>query len=86
MAKLTLEDHMKAIESSVECIAHVRRMAELDDLDMEEFDKALNDLCQQKHEMFADMGEVGVTLYGLKVILEAGKGEDLVKAMMEGEE
>lgn len=86
IAKISLERHMKAVESSVEVIAHVRRMAELDDLDMEEFDKALNDLCQQKHEKFSEMGEIGLALYGLKILLEAGKGKELVEAFMEGEE
>lgn len=86
MAKLTVEDHIRSVESSVEVIAHVRRMAELDDLDMDEFDKALNDLCQKKHEKLADMGELDVALYGLKILLEAGKGKELIKAMMEGDE
>ncbi len=77
--KLTLEDHIKAIERPIEIIAHVRRMAEVDGEDMERFDEMLNDLCSKKHEMFAEMGSTALALYGLKVIFDAGAGEELFK-------
>lgn len=80
--KLTLEDHINAIERPVEIIAHVRRMAEDDGEDMEKFDEMLNDLCNKKHEMFAKMGSAALTLYGLKVIFDAGEGEELLKDML----
>lgn len=78
---LTLEDHIKAIEKPIEVIAHVRRMAEVDGEDMEKFDARLNELCTEKHEMFEKMDEGGLALYGLKIILNAGEGEELLKDM-----
>lgn len=77
--KLTLEDHIKAVEKPIEVIAHVRRMAEFDGEDMEKFDARLNELCAEKHEMFASMDEIALALYGLKTILNAGRGEELAK-------
>lgn len=82
---VTIEQHIKACEKSVEIIAHVRRMAELDDTDMEEFDKALNALCDKYHDKFAKMDDLGVALYGMKVILEAGEGEKLMRILTEDE-
>lgn len=80
--KITLEDHIEAIERQVEIIAHVRRMAEVDGEDMEKFDEMLNDLCNKKHEMFAKMGSTALALYGLKVIFDAGEGEELFKDIL----
>ena len=80
--KITLEDHIEAIERPVEIIAHVRRMAEIDGEDMERFDEMLNDLCNKKHEMFAKMGSTALALYGLKVIFDAGEGEELFKDIL----
>lgn len=77
MERLTLEDHIKAIEKPIEVIAHVRRMAEVDGEDMEKFDARLNELCTEKHEMFASMDEMTLAIYGLKIILSAGRGEEL---------
>lgn len=80
--KFTLEDHINAIEKPIEIIAHVRRMAEIDGEDMEKFDEMLNDLCNKKHEMFAKMGSTALALYGLKVIFDAGEGEELFKDIL----
>lgn len=82
MERLTLEDHIKAIEKPIEVIAHVRRMAEVSGEDMEKFDEMLNDLCNEKHEMFAKMGDTALTLYGLKIILNAGRGEELLEDIL----
>ncbi|MEE0896843.1 MAG: hypothetical protein U0L88_04360 [Acutalibacteraceae bacterium] len=79
---LTLEDHIKAIEKPIEVIAHVRRMAEVDGEDMETFDARLNKLCAEKHEMFEKMGEVELALYGLRTIIEAGRGEELFRDIL----
>lgn len=81
MERLTLEDHIRAIEHSVEIIAHVRRMAEVDGLDMEKFDEMLNDLCNKKHKMFEGMDDITLAFYGLKVIFDAGEGKELLKDM-----
>ena len=78
----TLEDHINAIEKPIEIIAHVRRMAEVDGEDMEKFDAMLNDLCNKKHEMFAKMGSTALTLYSLKIILDAGESEELFKDIL----
>lgn len=83
---ITLEDHIKAIEKPIEVIAHVRRMAEVDGEDMDKFDARLNELCAEKHEMFASMDEVALALYGLKTILNAGKGKELFEDIMSNKE
>lgn len=83
---VVIADHMKALEKPVEIIAHIRRMAELDGADMEEFDERLNELCAKKHEMFAKMGDVEIALYGLKMIFDAGAGEKLAEALKNDEE
>ena len=75
----TINEHLKALEKPIEVIAHVRRMAEIDGTDMEEFDAKLNALCAKKHEKFANMGEGELALYALKVIFDAGRGEELAK-------
>ena len=76
---ITINEHLKALEKPIEVIAHVRRMAEIDGTDMEEFDAKLNALCAKKHEKFANMGEGELALYALKVIFDAGRGEELAK-------
>lgn len=86
MKKLTLDDHMKAVETEVEMIAHIRRVAEVDGLDMEEFDKRLNALCDKYHEKFAKMDELGLALHGFSVIVKAGFGDKLISEMMEDKE
>lgn len=86
MTKNTIEDYIRTLDRSVEIIAYIRRMAESDGLDTDEFDKALNNLCQKKHEMFAKMDKIALDIYGVKVIIEAGKGRELLEKMMEGEE
>ena len=83
---VTLEDHIKAIEGSVKIIAHVRRMAEVDGHDMEAFDTRLNELCNEYHEKFASMGEFELAIYGLQILLNAGKGKELFEDMMENKE
>jgi hypothetical protein len=85
MEKITLDEHIKGLEKPVEVIAHVRRMAEISGVDMEEFDAKLNELCTEKHKMFAKMDEAEVAIYGLKVILEAGKGKELFEDLFRGE-
>lgn len=78
----TLEDHIKAIEKPIEIIAHVRRMAEVDGEDMEKFDAKLNELCDEKHEMFAKMNDAKLALYGLKMIFDAGEGEEFFRDIL----
>lgn len=86
MERLTLDDHMKAIERHVEMIANIRRMAEVDELDMEEFDKRLNALCDKYHEKFAKMDELGLALHGFSVIVQAGLGDKLISDIMNDKE
>lgn len=84
--KLTIDEHIKAVDKPIEIIAHIRRMAELDGADMEKFDERLNELCAKKHEKFAKMGDVEIALYGLKMIFDAGAGEKLAEALRNDEE
>ena len=86
MERLTLDDHMKAIERHVEMIANIRRIAEVDELDMEEFDKRLNALCDKYHEKFAKMDELGLALHGFSVIVQAGLGDKLISDIMNDKE
>lgn len=71
-----MDTHIGACEGAVERIAHVRRMAEVSGADMEEFDERLNKLCSEKHEKYANMSDVELAIYGLKMIIEAGNFED----------
>lgn len=86
MAKNTIKDYMRSIDRAVETIAYIRRMAESDGLDMDEFDKALNDLCQKKHGIFAKMDKIAMGVYGVRIIIEAGKGREFLEKMMEGDD
>lgn len=83
---ITIEEHIKALEKPIEVIAHVRRMAELDGADMEKFDERLNELCAKKHEKFSEMDNIGIALYGLKMIFEAGAENKLMEALKDSEE
>lgn len=84
--KLTIDEHIKAVDKPIEVIAHVRRMAELEGADMEKFDEHLNELCEKKHEKFARMDDIELALYGLKMILDAGAGAKLAEALKKDEE
>lgn len=81
-----MDTYIGACESAVERIAHVRRMAEISGANMEEFDERLNKLCSEKHEKYANMGEVELAIYGLKMIIEAGNFQDFADFVAEEEE
>lgn len=86
MAKMTVDDCIKGLGSAVEAIAHVRRMAEESDLDMEEFDRKLDALCTEKHKKFAEMDETALAIYGLEIIFKAGKGEEVLGKLFRGDD
>ena len=73
--------HMKAVETAVEHIAFVRRMAETSGTNMEEFDKRLDELCSKYHAMYADMNEIQLALHGLADIIKSGRGEEFMKEL-----
>ena len=85
MAKMTVDDHIRSLDRAVEAIAHVRRMVEQSDLDMEEFDRKLDALCTEKHRKFAEMDDTELAIYGLGVILKAGMGRQLFEDLFRGD-
>lgn len=85
MAEVTVDDHIKSLDRAVEAIAHVRRMVERSDLDVEEFDRKLDALCTEKHKKFAEMNDTALTFYGLEVVIKAGKGKELFEALFRGD-
>lgn len=78
MDNTKVREHIKAVETAVEHIAFVRRMAETVGVDMEEFDKELDKLCTKYHDMYAGMGELELALKGMIDIVKAGKGKELM--------
>lgn len=77
-----MERYIEAIEHSIDHIAFARRMGELNDLDMEEFDKRIDGLCTKYHNMYAEMDETQLVLHGFADIIRAGKGEELFENLM----
>lgn len=80
-----MDEYIGAVETAVEHIAYIRRMAELCDADMKEFDEALDALCSEKHAKFEKMNEVQIAVYGLMDIIHSGHGEELLSDMMNSE-
>lgn len=86
MAEMTVDDHIRSVDRAVEAIAHVRRMAEQSDLNMEEFDRKLDALCTEKHRKFAEMDDFALAIYGLDVVLKAGMGRQLFEDLFRGDD
>lgn len=81
-----MERYIKALERAVDHIAFTRRMGELSGLDIEEFDKRLDELCTKYHNLYGNMNHAQIALVGLKEIIEAGKGEELLEHLMKSME
>ena len=73
-----MDEHIKAVETAVEHIAFVRRMAETMDEDMEEFDRRLDELCTKYHNKYAEMDEFALALKGLADIIKSGHGNEFL--------
>lgn len=78
---IPIEKHMKAIESAIDHIAYVRRMAEVEGHDMEEFDAEMNKLCDKHHNKYAPMGEIALALKGMADILQSDRAEEFIEQM-----
>lgn len=77
-----MEKYIKAIAPAIDHIAFTRRMGELSDLDMEEFDKRIDELCTKYHNLYGDMNEMQIALHGITEVIRAGKGEELFEDLM----
>lgn len=85
--KLTVEMCLGAVESAVEHIAEIRRMAELQgDVCMEDLDKGLNELCDKYHERYSKMSGMAIALHGMAKIIASGDGEEFLEQLMESME
>ena len=81
-----VEKYVKAMDKLVENLAYLRRMAETRGCDMAYIDDKINESCDKWHKKFAEMSGVQLMFKGMMDIVKAGRGEDLLKAMMDEDE
>lgn len=77
--KLPIERHLGAIESAIEHIAYIRRMAETDGHDMELFDAEVNKLCDKYARKFEAMNELQLALHGVAEVLKSNRAEEFIR-------
>lgn len=70
------------VDNSCKGIAQARRMSEIEGINVEEFDKHLNERCTFWAEHYRDMNPTRLLLEGLAEIFEAGKGRDFMEDLM----
>ena len=70
------------IDNSCKDIAQARRMSEIEGIDLEEFDKHLNECCTKWAKHYEDMDPTILLLEGLHEIFEAGKGREFMEDLM----
>ena len=58
-------ERQKAVENSVKMIALARRVCEIAGESVEDFDKELNELCDEWHKTFADMNAADLARFML---------------------
>lgn len=80
-------DEMKAetfrvIDNYCKDIAQARRMSEIEGIDVEEFDKHLNECCKFWAKHYKDMNPTRLLLEGLNEIFEAGQGREFMDDLM----
>ena len=71
----------KMVDRTCKDIAQARRMAEIEGLDVEEFDAHLNECCTKWADYYKDMSELKLALEGPIEIVAAGHGEDLIESL-----
>lgn len=79
------ETHIKALEDAIDHIAFIRRIAEASDVDMEEFDRQLNALCDKCGSKYANMNDKQLAIHGIMEIIELG-GNDTIMEMFADKE
>lgn len=72
-------EHFKFVDKCCKDIAQSRRMAEIEGIDMDEFDKHLNECCAKWAEHYADMNPLTLALEGIGEIFAAGEGENFIR-------
>lgn len=85
--KKTTEEMKRAtfrfIDDTCKDIAQARRMSEIEGIDVEEFDVHLNECCTKWAEYYRNMSPIKLALDGIKDIIAAGHGEDLMNDLIE---
>lgn len=86
MSKTTVKE-LKAntfefIDHSCKDIAQARRMSEIEGIDVEEFDKHLNECCTKWAKHYEDMDPIRLMFEGLNDIFAAGQGQDFMEDLM----
>lgn len=76
--RIPIEAHMSGIETAVDHIAYIRRMAEVEGHDMEEFDAEMNKVCKRYHEKYAKMDKLRLMLKGMADILRSEHAEEFI--------
>ena len=66
----TQTERQKAVENSVKMIALARKICEMADESVEEFDKELNEMCDKWHEKFADMDAADLARFMLTDLVD----------------
>ena len=72
----------KFINNTCKGIAQVRRISEIEGIDVEEFDKHLNERCTFWAEHYKDMDPIRLMFEGLSEIFEAGRGREFMDDLM----
>ena len=84
--KKTKEEMKRAtfrfIDNTCKDIAQARRMSEIEGIDVEEFDKHLNERCTFWAEHYKDMDPIRLMFEGLSEIFEAGRGREFMDDLM----
>ena len=63
-------ERQKAVENSVKMIALARKICEMADESVEEFDKELNELCDKWHTKFANMDAADLARFMLSDLVD----------------
>ncbi len=85
--KIEVKKYIEAFDSTIEHLAFMRRMAEIEGHDMVYLDEKINELCTKWHDKYAEMSRVQLAVKGMMDIIKAGRGDDLLKDLFDmGEE
>lgn len=79
--KIPLEQHIEAVEGAIDHIAYVRRMAETEGHNVEDFDAEVNRICTECHEKYAGMGKVQLAFHGMAEILKSDRADEFIAGL-----
>lgn len=80
-----VEPHIDAVESAVDRITLIRRIAEVSGADIEEFDRQLNEICTKYTNRYAAMNEVQLAVHGMMEIISHGGGDEIMELFADKE-